>query len=45
MQLRNDEVRVDLLKVIVARVEEFDVAIYNTCRKMSNLQSQEQKGQ
>ncbi|WP_002144806.1 zinc ribbon domain-containing protein [Bacillus cereus] len=45
MQLREDEVRVDLLKAIVAPVQELDVAIYNTRRKMSNLQSQEQKGQ
>ncbi|MGW5979623.1 zinc ribbon domain-containing protein [Bacillus mycoides] len=45
MQLRDDEVRVDLLKAIVAPVQELDVAIYNTRRKISNLQRQEQKGQ
>lgn len=45
MQLRDDEVRVDLLKAIVAPVQELDVAIYNTRRQISNLQRQEQKGQ
>lgn len=45
MQLRDDEVRIDLLKAIVAPVQELDVAIYNTRRQISNLQRQEQKGQ
>ncbi|MGH1026678.1 zinc ribbon domain-containing protein, partial [Bacillus paranthracis] len=30
MQLRNDEVRVDVLKNIIEPVQELDVAIYNT---------------
>ncbi|MEK5204685.1 MULTISPECIES: zinc ribbon domain-containing protein [Bacillus] len=45
MQLRDDEVRIDLLKAIVAPVQELDVAIYNTRRQISNLQRQEQKGE
>ena len=40
MQLRDDEVRIDLLKAIVAPVQELDVAIYNTRRQISNLQRQ-----
>ncbi|CKE56224.1 zinc ribbon domain-containing protein [Bacillus cereus group sp. MYBK77-1] len=45
MQLRNDEVRVDVLKNIIEPVQELDVAIYNTRKQIANLQNQGQKGQ
>ena len=45
MQLRNDEVRVDVLKSIIEPVQELDVAIYNTRKQIANLQNQGQKGQ
>ncbi|MGN7895903.1 double zinc ribbon domain-containing protein [Bacillus sp. 22475] len=45
MQLRNDEVRIEVLKGIVEPVQELDIAIYNMRKQIANLQNQGQKGQ